>query len=157
MNWDRIEGNWQQLKGNIKQQWGKLSEDQLDVIAGKHERLSVKIQEIYSITKDETENFSVMTFSSFLGIIRLRVAITVPPFPYAFHWTNLSAAGMSRDLTVHSPAIYMEPIDRLGPDGADQEDPQRIDLSWLPDRRRPARGRRSGWRKNDAPPSGPVH
>ncbi|MGZ5698214.1 MAG: CsbD family protein, partial [Usitatibacter sp.] len=35
MNWDRIEGNWKQFRGNIKQQWGKLTEDQLDVIAGK--------------------------------------------------------------------------------------------------------------------------
>ena len=34
MNWDRIEGNWKQLKGKAKQQWGKLTDDQLDVIAG---------------------------------------------------------------------------------------------------------------------------
>ncbi len=37
MNWDRIEGNRKQLKGNIKQQRGKLTDDQLDVIAGKRE------------------------------------------------------------------------------------------------------------------------
>ena len=55
MNWDQIEGNWKQLKGNIKQQWGKLTDDHLDVIAGKREQLSVKIQEVYGITKDETE------------------------------------------------------------------------------------------------------
>ena len=45
MNWDRIEGNWKQFKGNAKQQWGKLTDDQLDVIAGKREHLSGKIQE----------------------------------------------------------------------------------------------------------------
>ena len=55
MNWDQIEGNWKQLKGNIQQQWGKLTDDQLDVIAGKRGHLSGKIQEIYGITKDETE------------------------------------------------------------------------------------------------------
>jgi len=55
MNWDRIEGNWKQFKGNIKQQWGKLTEDQLDVIAGKREHLSGRIREIYGITKDEAE------------------------------------------------------------------------------------------------------
>ena len=33
MNWDRIEGNWKQLKGKVKEQWGKLTDDQLDVIA----------------------------------------------------------------------------------------------------------------------------
>ena len=37
MNWDRIEGNWKQFKGNVKQQWGKLTDDHLDVIAGKRE------------------------------------------------------------------------------------------------------------------------
>jgi uncharacterized protein YjbJ (UPF0337 family) len=55
MNWDRIEGNWKQFKGNAKQQWGKLSDDQLDVIAGKREMLVGKIQEAYGLTKEETE------------------------------------------------------------------------------------------------------
>lgn len=55
MNWDRIEGNWKQLKGNVQAQWGKLTDDQLDVIAGKRQHLSGKIQEVYGMTKDETE------------------------------------------------------------------------------------------------------
>jgi uncharacterized protein YjbJ (UPF0337 family) len=55
MNWDRIEGNWKQFKGNAKQQWGKLTDDQLDVIAGKREQLSGKVQEAYGITKEATE------------------------------------------------------------------------------------------------------
>lgn len=55
MNWDRIEGNWKQLKGNVKEQWGKLTDDQLDVIAGKREHLSGVIQETYGISKEETE------------------------------------------------------------------------------------------------------
>lgn len=55
MNWDRIEGNWVQLKGKAKQQWGKLTDDDLDVIAGKRDVLAGKIQECYGITKDEAE------------------------------------------------------------------------------------------------------
>jgi uncharacterized protein YjbJ (UPF0337 family) len=55
MNWDRIEGNWKQLKGNVKQQWGKLTDDQIDVIAGKRDKLAGKIQESYGISKDEAE------------------------------------------------------------------------------------------------------
>jgi uncharacterized protein YjbJ (UPF0337 family) len=39
MNWDRIEGNWKQLKGKARVQWGKLTNDQLDVIGGKREQL----------------------------------------------------------------------------------------------------------------------
>jgi uncharacterized protein YjbJ (UPF0337 family) len=55
MNWDRIEGNWKQFKGNVKQQWGKLTDDELDVIAGKRGNLAGKIQDAYGTSKDETE------------------------------------------------------------------------------------------------------
>lgn len=59
MSWERTERNWKQLRnqlnGNIKQQWGKLTDDHLDVVAGKRQHLSSKIQEVYGITKDETE------------------------------------------------------------------------------------------------------
>lgn len=56
MNWDRIEGNWKKFRGKVRQQWGKLTDDELDVIAGKREALSGRIQEIYGITKDEAEH-----------------------------------------------------------------------------------------------------
>ena len=56
MNWDLIEGNWKQFKGNVKQQWSKLTDDQLDVIAGKREHLAGKIQVMYGIGKDEAEH-----------------------------------------------------------------------------------------------------
>ena len=55
MNWDRIEGNWKQFKGNALQQWGKLTDDQLDVIAGKRDVLLGRIQEVYGISREESE------------------------------------------------------------------------------------------------------
>ena len=55
MNWDRIEGNWKQFKGNVKEKWGKLTDDQLDVIAGKRDQLADKIQETYGVSKDEAK------------------------------------------------------------------------------------------------------
>ena len=55
MNWDRIEGNWKQLKGRVTEQWGKLTDDDLDVVAGRRDQLSGKIQERYGIAKDEAE------------------------------------------------------------------------------------------------------
>lgn len=55
MNWDTIEGNWKQWKGNVKEKWGKLTDDELDVIKGKKDRLSGKIQEKYGIAKDVAE------------------------------------------------------------------------------------------------------
>lgn len=55
MNWDRVQGNWKQFKGRVKQQWGKLTDDNLDVIDGHREMLAGKIQESYGISKDEAE------------------------------------------------------------------------------------------------------
>jgi uncharacterized protein YjbJ (UPF0337 family) len=55
MNWDRVEGNWKQVKGAVKARWGKLTDDDFDVIAGKREQLAGKIQERYGIEKDEAE------------------------------------------------------------------------------------------------------
>ena len=52
---DRIEGNWMQLKGKIKEQWGKLTDDDLDVIAGKRDQLLGRIQERHGIAKHEAE------------------------------------------------------------------------------------------------------
>ncbi len=55
MNWDIIKGNWKQAKGNIRRQWGKLTDDDLDVIAGERDVLIGKIQERYGLTKDQAE------------------------------------------------------------------------------------------------------
>jgi uncharacterized protein YjbJ (UPF0337 family) len=55
MNEDRIQGNWKQFKGKVKEQWGKLTDDDLDVIDGRREQLLGKIQERHGITRDEAE------------------------------------------------------------------------------------------------------
>jgi len=55
MNWDRIEGNWKQFKGNVKEQWGRLTDDELDVIEGKRDRLAGRIQETYGISAEEAD------------------------------------------------------------------------------------------------------
>ncbi len=55
MNWDRIEGDWKQLLGRAKEQWGKLTEDDLSVVAGRRDQLAGKIQERYGVAKDEAE------------------------------------------------------------------------------------------------------
>jgi len=55
MNQDRIEGNWKQFKGKAKEQWGKLTDDDLDVIAGKRDQLLGRIQERHGVARDEAE------------------------------------------------------------------------------------------------------
>lgn len=55
MNSDIIAGNWKETKGKVKQQWGKLTNDQLDVIDGKREELTGEIQKAYGISRDEAQ------------------------------------------------------------------------------------------------------
>ncbi len=55
MNWDEIKGKWQQAKGDVKKQWGKLTDDDMDVIAGNRDKLVGKIQERYGIAKEDAE------------------------------------------------------------------------------------------------------
>ncbi len=55
MNENTLEGNWKQAKGKVREQWGKLTNDDLDVINGKREQLVGKIQERYGKARDEVE------------------------------------------------------------------------------------------------------
>jgi uncharacterized protein YjbJ (UPF0337 family) len=56
MNWDIVEGNWKQFKGKIRTRWGKITDDQLELIAGKRVELAGKIQEAYGISVVEVEH-----------------------------------------------------------------------------------------------------
>lgn len=55
MNQDRIAGNWKKAKGKLKEQWGKLTDDDLDVIAGRRDQLLGRIQERHGIAKEEAQ------------------------------------------------------------------------------------------------------
>lgn len=55
MNWESIKGNWTQLRGRVRMQWGKLTDDQLDVIEGRRDVLLGKLQEAYGVTEDEAD------------------------------------------------------------------------------------------------------
>lgn len=55
MNEDRISGNWKQFKGKVKEQWGKLTDDDMDVPEGKRDQLAGRIQECYGYGKEQAE------------------------------------------------------------------------------------------------------
>jgi len=55
MNWDRIEGNWKQFKGQVRQKWGKLTDDDLNVIEGNRMELAGRLQQRYGYAKDQAE------------------------------------------------------------------------------------------------------
>lgn len=56
MNKDILQGNWKQFRGEVQKQWGKLTNDDLDVIEGEYDKLLGRIQERYGYTREHAEN-----------------------------------------------------------------------------------------------------
>jgi uncharacterized protein YjbJ (UPF0337 family) len=52
---DILEGKWKQLRGRIKEAWGVLTDDELDQIDGKRDRLIGKLQEKYGYSRVEAD------------------------------------------------------------------------------------------------------
>lgn len=55
MNSDQMAGQWKELKGKVKAQWGKLTDDDLQVIDGRREQLVGVLQKHYGMAKEEVE------------------------------------------------------------------------------------------------------
>ena len=55
MNWDQVAGSWMQFRGKVKEEWGRLTDDDLDVINGKRDQLVGKIQERYGLAREEAQ------------------------------------------------------------------------------------------------------
>ena len=61
MNWDEIKGSWKELRGRVREEWGLLTDDDVDVIAGRRDRLVGMIQQRYGTLKEEADD-QVKTF-----------------------------------------------------------------------------------------------
>ena len=55
MNWSNIENGWNAYKANAKRQWSKLTDEQVTGTMGRREQLSTRVQEAYSVNKEEAE------------------------------------------------------------------------------------------------------
>ena len=55
MNWDQIEGKWKQLKSKVQEKWGKLTDDDMELVKGKRTELAGRIQERYGMARDQAE------------------------------------------------------------------------------------------------------
>jgi uncharacterized protein YjbJ (UPF0337 family) len=53
--WDVIKGMWNQVKGEARAQWGKLTDDDWDQIAGNRDKLVGRLQEAYGWGKSDAE------------------------------------------------------------------------------------------------------
>jgi uncharacterized protein YjbJ (UPF0337 family) len=51
--WDQVAGKWKQFKGEVRTRWGKLTDNDLETIAGKRDKLAGLLQERYGIAEEE--------------------------------------------------------------------------------------------------------
>lgn len=56
MNWDHVAGSWTEFQGKVRERWGKLTNDDLDVIAGRRDQLVGVLQQRYGTAKDDLEH-----------------------------------------------------------------------------------------------------
>jgi uncharacterized protein YjbJ (UPF0337 family) len=66
MAWDQIKGAWKEVRGSVRERWGKLTDDDLDVIAGQRDQLIGTLQRRYGTTRDQVER-EVADFEERLG------------------------------------------------------------------------------------------
>lgn len=55
MNRDQVSGNWKQFKGKVKEKWGRLTDNDLQVIEGNCDQLAGRIQERYGVAQEDAE------------------------------------------------------------------------------------------------------
>jgi uncharacterized protein YjbJ (UPF0337 family) len=73
MSWDIIERNWKQLDSKVKNEWSKLTDHDIETIAGKRDRLAAKIEELYGLSREEVER-QIVAFDSRFGSKQRRKA-----------------------------------------------------------------------------------
>jgi uncharacterized protein YjbJ (UPF0337 family) len=55
MNWYDIAAGWKQVRGHVKEKWGKLTDNDLMIIAGRRDRLKRVLEQRYGYTKVEAD------------------------------------------------------------------------------------------------------
>jgi uncharacterized protein YjbJ (UPF0337 family) len=53
MNWDQLQGEWMQVKGRLRERWGKLTDQDIESIGGKKDRLLGALRERYGLEADK--------------------------------------------------------------------------------------------------------
>jgi uncharacterized protein YjbJ (UPF0337 family) len=55
MNADILKGKWKEIKGAIRERWGDLTDDEIDQVAGRQERLLGLLQTKYGYAREDAE------------------------------------------------------------------------------------------------------
>jgi len=66
MNDDILKGKWMQLRGEVKKQWGRITDDELDIVDGHMDKLAGILQERYGYTREQAED-EVYRFTNRFG------------------------------------------------------------------------------------------
>ncbi|MDQ3098772.1 MAG: CsbD family protein [bacterium] len=56
LNWDIIQGKWNEVKADARIHWGKLTDSDMEQIAGNKDKLVGKLQQTYGWTRAKAEN-----------------------------------------------------------------------------------------------------
>ena len=55
MNWDQLRARWPNMRGPLRHRWGRLTEGDLDVIAGNRDVFIGRVQERYEVDRVEAQ------------------------------------------------------------------------------------------------------
>jgi uncharacterized protein YjbJ (UPF0337 family) len=53
MNWEQVQTDWQRAKATVRQRWAKLTDQDVERIAGAKDRLVAALNERYGYEKDK--------------------------------------------------------------------------------------------------------
>jgi uncharacterized protein YjbJ (UPF0337 family) len=75
---DIFEGRWRQLRGELRSWWGRLTDDDLEHIAGQKDKLLGRLQEKYGYTREEARREVDRRLQEYAG----RLGQTMPGATY---------------------------------------------------------------------------
>ena len=75
---DIFEGRWRQLRGELRSWWGRLTDDDLEHIAGQKDKLLGRLQEKYGYTREEARREVDRRLQEYTG----RLGQTMPGATY---------------------------------------------------------------------------
>lgn len=55
MDWNQVRDEWREVKDTVRRQWGRLTDDDLEVISGRREHLVGILQRRYGQVRVEIE------------------------------------------------------------------------------------------------------
>ena len=55
MDWDQLQATWPRMRNQLRHRWGRLTEDDLDIIAGQRDVFIGRVRERYSVDREEAQ------------------------------------------------------------------------------------------------------